>query len=250
MCLALPKWVHHRRIAKRVSISLPEKAKKAIDSRLDGFDEDYVHDPWKIDVSGLREVVEWAVDTYGPEGVKYCFLHMVLDTAQERAVSEGTKETLGARMMRSYAHEIAFQDSYLHIGIIVKEYLSEYYHLWKQMEPELMRLQGELAGEVGRLPEVRSQVENVERLKRMNEMAERLVSRYPRCRGFDKVLYMNFVKRLWRGDIPKNEWAMRVLEEFRQMLRGRREDDREAIYSDLMDVARRLGYISDSSTSH
>lgn len=243
--------MHHRRIAKRLGISLSEESKKLIDSRLDGFDEDYTHDLWKYDISDFKEVVEWAVGTYGYEGVKYCFLHMLLDTVQERTVSQSTRETSGARISRPIAHKIAFHDSCILIGQIVKDYLGEYYTLWEQIEPELMRHQDELSREMSRLLEVQSQIANVERLKMDNRRAEEMVSRYPRSKGALKKLYIGFVRRLWskkRGETPKNEWGMQVLEEFKQKLGGMNKEASETVYRDFVDIAKRAGYMPNSST--
>jgi len=41
-------------------MSISEESMKSIDSRLDGFDEDYTHDLWKQSVSDFKEAVEWA----------------------------------------------------------------------------------------------------------------------------------------------------------------------------------------------
>ncbi|MEM3666786.1 MAG: hypothetical protein QW222_06875 [Candidatus Bathyarchaeia archaeon] len=103
----MPKWSHHRSVAKNLGIQLSRKEMESIDSTLDGIRSGYEHYFWRNDTTSLKKCLQETYSSYGSHGLKYCFLHIFLDTFQAFIMSERTKETPSAEMMRAYAPEIA-----------------------------------------------------------------------------------------------------------------------------------------------
>ncbi|MEM3986460.1 MAG: hypothetical protein QXR39_06795 [Candidatus Methanomethylicia archaeon] len=130
---------------------------ESIDSTLDGIRSDYEHDFWRYDIVSLKKCLQETYSLYGPHGLKYCLLHIFLDTFQAFIVSERTRETLDAKMMRAYAHEIAFayavgvterhiRDCFQEHTTILKQFLSEI----KSKEKEITRIVARGKGSSGR----------------------------------------------------------------------------------------------------
>lgn len=234
----MPKWFIHKELARIVGIDLSNKQMIEIDSKLDGIEKGYVHDPWKYDVEAFRRIVSFAHSNYGDVGAKYCFLRAVLDTAQERTVSEKTRESLRARYLRNLAHQIGFQDAYGILDLFIKENLDEYYKPWKELQTQLKNKESELSATINQLPEMKRMVDNIERFKQKSAQANLIAKSYPRARYSLRPVYINFILELQskkRGLASKNEWAEQVLEKYRGM--------GELVYRDLKTIATKLGYL-------
>jgi len=234
----MPKWLHHRSIAKVLGIHLLEREMQEIDSILDGIRREHEHDFWKYDVGLLKNALVQIDGSYGADGVKYCFSHILLDTLQEYVVSERTKETLSARMMREHAPVIAFETA---IGVLeryIKDNVQEYYMIFEQFLSEVRDKQDEITQIISELPEVESWIEGIERSKRKRKKAEEIALRHG-AKGFFIPTYTNFILELWndkkRGTLTKEEWANKVLAKYRKTS--------EKVYNDLIKIARELGYI-------
>ncbi|MEM2560617.1 MAG: hypothetical protein QXD53_07530 [Candidatus Bathyarchaeia archaeon] len=233
----MPKWLHHRSIAKVLGIHLLEREMQEIDSILDGIRREYEHDFWKYDVGLLKNALAQIYGSYGADGVKYCFSHILLDTLQEYIVSERTKETLSARIMRQHASVIAFETAISVLGYI-RDYIQEYYVIFEQFLSEVRRKQKEITRIIDELPEVEAQVKGIDKSKRKRERAEEIALRHG-AKGFFIPTYTNFILELWndkkRGTLTKEEWANKVLAKYRETS--------EKVYNDLIKIARELGYI-------
>ncbi|MEM2926318.1 MAG: hypothetical protein QXO94_02485 [Candidatus Bathyarchaeia archaeon] len=243
----MPKWFHHRSIAKIFSLQLSEKEMKDIDSALDGIRKDYEHDFWKYDEPSLKKYLEEAYGLYGDDGLKYCLLHILLDNLQAFIVREKTRETVGARIMRSHAREIAFRDAVRMMELQVKDSLQEHNAIFEQFLREVESKEKEILGIVSELPEVEAQVTGIEKFKQKRKRAEEIARRYG-AYGPLLPLYTSFILELWndrkRGMLTKEAWANKVLEKHKEKLKGLNKDSSEKIYNDFVNIAKRLAYIS------
>lgn len=245
----MPKWIHHRSIAKNLGIQLSKKEMEVIDSILDGIRGGYEHDFWKYDKTSLGKYLRQAYDLYGDHGLKYYLLHIFLDTLQSLIVSEKAKETLTAKAMRKYAHEVAFKYAVGILKLHVKDLLQEREKtVFEQFLGEIESKEEEIAGIVNELPEVRAQVRGIEKFKNKRERAEEIARRFG-AQGFLLPLYVSFILELWndrkRGNLTKEAWANKILEKYRDELkRSYRAPFFDKIYTDLINIAKMLGYVS------
>ncbi|MEM4425907.1 MAG: hypothetical protein QW335_07995 [Candidatus Nezhaarchaeales archaeon] len=185
--------------------------------------------------------------SYGADGVKYCFLHILLDTLQGYTVSERTKETLSARMMREHAPVIAFETAISVLECYIKDNVQGYYVIFEQFLSEVRDKQYEITQIISKLPEVEFWVEGIERFKWKRKKAEEIAHRHG-AKGLFIPTYTNFILELWndkkRGALTREEWANKVLAKYREMLmKGLNRDFSEKAYNDLIKIARDLGYI-------
>ncbi|MEM1659954.1 MAG: hypothetical protein QXR17_02245 [Candidatus Bathyarchaeia archaeon] len=242
----MPKWCHHRSVAKDLRIQLSEKEMKDIDSILDGMKKDYEHDFWRYNAASLKKFLQEMYNLYGVEGFKYCLLHVLLDTLRDFIVSEKTRETLGAKMIREYAGEIAFKHAVCLIELHVKDCLQEHNVIFEQFLSEIRSKEKEIAGMVNELPEVKAQVERIERFKNKRVRAEEIARKYG-AQGFDIPWYTSFILELLndkkRGSLTKEAWANKILEKYEQNSKGTNKRS-EKIFDDLVKIAKSLGYIS------
>ncbi|MEM1587330.1 MAG: hypothetical protein QW457_07875 [Candidatus Bathyarchaeia archaeon] len=204
----MPKWIHHSGVAEILCIHLLDKEMRDIDSMLDGIEKEYEHDFWKYDATLLKNVLAQIHGSYGANGAKYCFLHILLDTLQAFIVSERTKETLSARIMRQHAPIIAFETA---IGVLeryIKDYVQEHYVIFEQFLSEIRSKQKKITRIIGELPEVKAQVGRIEKFKWKREKSEEIARRYG-AKGFSIPIYTSFILELWndrrRGTLTREE---------------------------------------------
>ena len=246
VCKCMPKWLYHKSIANILSIGLSRRDMDDIDSKLDGMVRTYRHDFWKYDEAALKEAVTQVYASYGVNGVKYCLLHILLDTFQENLVSEMTRETSAAKIMRNIAHENAFKTA-----ISTVEYYREYIHgydvIFEQFLSEVKSRQEEIMRIIRESPEVKACVRGAEKLKEMSKKAREIAIKYIGT-GYDLPFYTNLILELWsddkRGAMTKEEWAGKVLAEYKEeKLKGLRKDVAEKKYRNLVNIANSLGYV-------
>jgi hypothetical protein len=217
-----------------------------IDSRLDGIARNYRHDFWKYDETALKEEVTRIYALYGVNGVKYCLLHILLDTFQENLVSEMTRETPAAKIMRDIAHENAFKFA-ISMMEYYRKYLQGYDVIFEQFLSEVKSRREEIMRIIKESPEVKAQLRENEKIKGMNKKAREIAIKYIDI-GYDLPFYTNFILELWsdkkRGAMTKEEWAKKVLAKYREeRLKGLRKDIAEKMYRNLVNIASSLGYM-------
>ncbi|MEM3666785.1 MAG: hypothetical protein QW222_06870 [Candidatus Bathyarchaeia archaeon] len=133
------------------------------------------------------------------------------------------------------------------MGLYVKDYFPEYAAISEQFLSEIKSKEKEITRIVAELPEVGTQVEEVEKFKRRRKRAEEMARRYG-AEGFLILKYTSFILELWndrkRGSLTKEAWANEVLEKYKEMLKRSYRDSSEKIYTDFINIAKRLGYLS------
>lgn len=244
----MPKWFYHKNVAKVLCLSLSEKVMNNIDSILDGIKGGYEHDFWKhVDnVNSLRNVIAQIYASYGVDGVKYCLLHILLDTFQASFISEMTRETPAARMKRDTAHKRAFEYTIAMMEYTIEKYMQEYKAVFEQFLNDVKSKQEEIMGIIKESSEVKAQVQGIEKFKEKHKKAEKIARRYMDI-GYDIPFYTQFILELWndrkRGVLTKEEWANKVLAKYKRMSKGLRSDVQERRYNKLVQIAKDLGYI-------
>jgi len=244
----MPKWFYHKGIAEALSIGLSKKAMSDIDSILDGIKGGYEHDFWKYveNVNSLRNVIVQIYASYGVDGVKYCLLHILLDTFQASFISEMTRETPAARMMRPIAHKNAFEYTIGKMKHDTEKYMPGYNAIFEQFLNDVKSKQEEIVGIVKDSREVKAQIQGIERFKGKRKKAEEIARRYMDT-GYDIPFYTQFILELWndrkRGALTKEEWANKILTKYKEMQKGLRSDFAEKRYNKLVQIVKSLGYI-------
>ncbi len=226
----MPRWPTHRKLAHSIGIRLSDDEMKAIDSKIDGFEEGYVHDSWRSSISDFKTVMNWAESAYEKEGVKYCLFHVVLDEAEEEVSREWVRGSLQVFSALDQAIYIAYKDTFF----------QEYRVCWDELLSQLKGKEQTLQFEMAQTPEVESKIE----FKRKLRATESLARQYPNAKHFQLPTYMCFIQELQgkkRGKKLKDEWTAELIKKYCSS--GFNNETKEKMRADFVDIAERLGYI-------
>ena len=213
----MPKWAHHREVARRLGLSLPEHVMDEVDLAMDGMVEGFQHDFWRDDLGKLKEFLSGLKDKRGGEAVRYALLHILLDEAEVHVSSELGRDR---RRLRPPPLVCAMWGVQTAMGLL--EYLRERIGFAEDVECLLSRVDAKwLAEYLMSIGEVKSRVKAMDRFKARTKLFRRLALKYIHRHNLHSIFIATLITLMhelcsYKGG-SREEHARSVLRKYEEM---------------------------------
>jgi len=211
----MPKWAHHREVARKLGLNLPQRVMDEVDSIMDGMVGGLQHDFWRDDLDRLKGVLLELKAKHGEEAVRYALLHILLDEAEVHVSSELSKD----RRLKLGPLESARLGVLTAIGLL--EYLHEKIGFAEDVEWLLGRVDVEwLAEYLMSMGEVASRVEAMDGFKARTKLFRQLALKYIHRHNLHSIFIpelIRFMHKLcsYKGGL-REEHARSVLRKYEE----------------------------------